>query len=293
VSAAGLSSGPASVPPGAATAGEAWDCHVHVFDSSAPVRPGHYQPSHQPLAAIEAVARAHGLQRLVLVQPSVYGTDPTVLLAALQAGQGRHRGVAVLDADADDRLIDRLHAAGVRGIRFNLVSPAGHATDVDTDLRRLAPRLRERGWHVQWYVHAVQLPQVVAWQAEHRLSVVLDHLAGLHADLQPGADLPAAGARAVWAAADALADAGAWVKLSGWYRLRASAPYGALLPQIRRVAERFGPRLVWGSDWPHTSFETSQMPAYASLLAPLRAALDEASVRRALVEAPAALYGAG
>ena len=188
-----------------------WDCHVHVFDAAAPVRPGHYMPAHRSLDEIERLAAAQGVARLVLVQPSVYGTDNSVMLRALALGEGRHRAVAVVDPAIGERELDRLHAAGVRGVRFNLVSPAGHAGDPGADLRMLAPRLRERGWHVLWYLHADRLAQLPVWQAETGLTFVLDHLAGLHAGLADDA--------AAWAAAEALAGAGAWIKLSGWYRL--------------------------------------------------------------------------
>ena len=266
--------------PSAPAAG--WDCHVHVFDASAPVRPGHYLPGHWPLQDIEQLAQAHGVGHLVLVQPSVYGTDNSVMLRALQASPGRHRGVAVLDPAITDDDMDRLHAAGVRGVRFNLVSPAGHSGDVADSLLRLAPRLHTRGWHVQWYVPAEQLPRLVPWQARTGLRFVLDHLAGLGAD--------GAGHHAAWAAAQALADAGAWIKLSGWYRLQAPAPYAQLHPNIRRAAALFGPRTVWGSDWPHTSFAPDQLPPYESTLAPVRACLDTARFNALLHQQARELY---
>ncbi len=266
---------PHTPPPG-------WDCHVHVFDGSAPPRPGHYLPVHRPLAQIEEVAARHGVGHLVLVQPSIYGTDNTVLLRALEEGQGRHRGVAVLDGAVDDAHLDRLHAAGVRGVRFNLVSPAGHAGDVAAELRALAPKLRRLGWHAQWYVQADTLPQLVGWQAGSGLPFVLDHLAGLHAGLADG--------HPAWAAVQALAGAGAWVKLSGWYRLGAAAPYLALLPVIRRLAGLFGPRMVWGSDWPHTSFQADRLPPYASTLSPVREALGDAALHAVLRQHARSLY---
>lgn len=259
-----------------------WDTHVHVFDRDAPVAPGHYVPAHRPLAEIEAQAAAHGVGRLVLVQPSVYGNDNSVLQQALRAGGGRHRGVAVLDPAVTEHELDTLHAAGVRALRFNLVSPAAPAVEPGAALDTLAPRLRARGWHVQWYVPPQRLPQLAAWQAEHRLVFVLDHLAGLHAGLP--ADDPA------WAAAARLAAGGAWVKLSGWYRLHAAEPYTPLLPVVRRVAALFGPRTLWGSDWPHTSFPPDQLPAYASTLEPVRAALGEAALAAIVGEHPASLY---
>lgn len=218
----------------------------------------------------------------MLVQPSVYGTDNTVMLRALDAAQGRHRGVAVVDAEVTDREIDRLHRAGVRGVRFNLVSPAGNASDVAPDLLRLAPRLRERGWHVQWYVKAPDLHRLVTWQAQAGLCFVLDHLAGL------GADIP--DNHGAWGAAQALASAGAWIKLSGWYRLGAAAPYGALQPNIRRAATMFGPRTVWGSDWPHTSFPPEHRPPYESTLLPIRSVFDESHAEAVLHGQARSLY---
>jgi predicted TIM-barrel fold metal-dependent hydrolase len=277
---------------------DAWDCHVHVFDANAPVQAGHYTPAHRSLMDIEQLAAQHGVGHLVLVQPSVYGFDNAVMLRALKAGQGRHRGVAVLNPSLNgaalDAELDRLHAAGVRGVRFNLVSPVGHsaqAMDVPADLRRWAPALRQHGWHVQWYVHAAALPRLAVWQAETGLRFVLDHLAGLHASLN--ADDPA------WAAAQALAHGGAWVKLSGWYRLQASAPcgtaphrtdYAALHPHIQRAAAMFGRNTVWGSDWPHTSFAPDSLPAYDSNLQPVRAVLGHAALLATLHDNARSLY---
>lgn len=259
-----------------------WDCHVHVFDEAAPVKPGHYRPVHQPLQAIETLAAEHGAGHLVLVQPSVYGADNSVMLNALQAAAGRHRGVAVVDADVSDAELDRLHAAGVRGVRFNRVSPAGHAGDPAADLRRLAPRLRERGWHVQWYVAADALAGLVPLQAETGLPFVLDHLAGLGAGVAP--DAPA------WVAAAALAAGGAWIKLSGWYRLGDKAPYDALGPAVRRAADLFGAHALWGSDWPHTSFPADQLPPYASTQAPVQRVLGAQRWRAVLDGHAPALY---
>jgi predicted TIM-barrel fold metal-dependent hydrolase len=259
-----------------------WDSHVHVFDDAVPVRAGHYLPTHRPLAQIEHFAATHGIDHLVLVQPSVYGSDNSVMLHALAQGQGRHRGVAVVEPDITDQELDRLHAAGVRGVRFNLVSPAGHSGDPGIDLMVLAPRLRERGWHVQWYAPVDMLAQLVRWQSGCGMTFVLDHLAGLHAGLRD--DTPA------WAAAQALANAGAWIKLSGWYRLATTAPWDELIPVVQRAAAMFGPRTVWGSDWPHTSYAPDLIPAYESTLYPVRAALGEAAFSTILCDHARALY---
>ena len=182
---------------------------------------GHYRPVDRPLAQIEAVARAHGVGHLVLVQPSVYGTDNSLLLRALGAEPGRHRGVVVVDDDITDAELDAMHAHGVRGVRFNLVSPVGERATPARRFAALAPRLRRRGWHVQWYARAAELPRrSPALHRDSGLTCVLDHLAGFGAHV--ATDDPA------WQAVEALAAQGAWLKLSGWYRLDAHAPYAEL-----------------------------------------------------------------
>lgn len=254
--------------------GAGWDAHLHVFDAAAPVRAGHYRPAHRPLAQAQACADALGVRHLVLVQPSVYGTDHGVLLAALRAGAGRHRGIAVLDAGADDATLDTLHAAGVRGVRINRVSPVGHAGDAAADHAHWSARLAERGWHLQWYVRPHELPRVARLHAGGGATAVLDHLGGLTAAY--------ADDHAAWDALARLADGGAWIKLSGWYRLDADAPYATLRDTVRRVAALFGDRMVWGSDWPHTGLAAGATPDYATTWAPVPAALGDAAARRVL-----------
>ena len=220
------------------SAADGWDAHVHVFDAAAPTRAGHYRPSDRPLDAIEAAAGAQGVGHLVLVQPSVYGCDNTVMLQALAMRPGRHRGVAVVDSDVGDAALSQMQALGVRGVRFNLVSPVGESAPPAERFAGLAPRLRGLGWHVQWYARPAQLPLIADLHQGSGLACVLDHLGGLGAGM--AADDPA------WQAVTRLAEQGAWLKLSGWYRLGAAEPYTALLPTIRRLVALFGERLVWG-----------------------------------------------
>lgn len=276
---------PGGAPPSPAVvpALPAWDTHVHVFDAQAPVQPGHYQPMHRPLAEVEALAAAQGVQRLVLVQPSVYGHDNRVLLDALAQAPDRHRGVVAVDAPPDLATLDHWHGLGVRGIRFNRVSPVGPQGDPRPLLRALAPALAERGWHVLWYLRAEELGQALHWHDACGLPFVLDHLAGLHADL-PQQD-PA------WLDWAELAGRGAWLKLSGWYRLQDEAPYSRLLLPIQRAAALCGTRLLWGSDWPHTSFPADSLPPYASTWAPVAQALGEVPAQAVRTVHSQVLYG--
>jgi predicted TIM-barrel fold metal-dependent hydrolase len=125
-----------------------------------------------------------------------------------------------------------------------------------------------------------ELPRLVECQRATKLVFVLDHLAGLTAHSTPQE----------WQAVHELARAGAWIKLSGWYRLDAQAPYSELVPLLWRAAELFGERMVWGSDWPHTSL--AEAPPYASLLQPVRAAFGDEFTANVLRQFPERLYGA-
>jgi len=261
-----------------------WDCHVHVFDGVAVSQPAHYTPPLRSLPMLERAAAGAGVSRFVFVQPSVYGCDNRLLLDALRAGQGRHRGVVVVDESIDDGELQAMHELGVRGVRCNLVSPVGNSPAA---LARLAPRLRERGWHAQWYAQPAQLAEIAAFQERHRLVCVLDHLAGLRAAMAADA--------AAWAALRQLAGGGGWLKLSGWYRLDSTAPYADLDETIRRAAALFGERCVWGSDWPHTLFLEpgckQPAPGYAQTWQPVPRALGDAGAEPVLCTQPQQLYG--
>ncbi|CAN5410207.1 amidohydrolase family protein [soil metagenome] len=261
---------------------QGWDAHVHVFDAGAPASPGHYQPPHRPLHDIEALAAHHGCGHLVLVQPSVYGVDNSVMLHALAQAPGRHRGIAVVDPGIADEALHGMHALGVRGVRFNLTSPVGNSAGMATTFRALAPKLRQLGWHVQWYAGPQAWAVIAALHEGSGLAAVLDHLGGWRADIaltpQEHKTL------------QALAGNGNWIKLSGWYRLAAQPPYTALDPLIREVTSRFGERIVWGSDWPHTAYAPESAPAYASQWEPVARSLDPAGQRMVRCTAPAILY---
>ena len=258
---------------------EGWDCHVHVLDASASSRSGHYEPVDRPLKEIEAVSRAHGVGHLVLVQPSVYGTDNSVMLGALSVTPGRHRGVAVVADDVVDADLEAMHALGVRGVRFNLVSPVGETGQPSHRFAALSPRLLRLGWHVQWYARAHELPKIEELHRHSGLTCVLDHLAGFEAGVARDG--------AAWDAVKALAGQGAWLKLSGWYRLGAQEPYTALIPHIQRLAGLFGKHLLWGSDWPHTLFASGELPSYAGTWQPVVDALGPVAARALRLNRPA------
>jgi predicted TIM-barrel fold metal-dependent hydrolase len=310
---------PSGVINGGGAEGAAWDCHVHVFDDQSPVKPGHYAPEAAPLSQVEVLAQDQGVHHLVLVQPSVYGSDNRLLLRALANTPGRHRGVVVLEPGCTEAELGAMQRAGVRAARLNLVSPVGESIDeahIEQRFRWLAPRLAELGWHVQWYCRPEQLPLIERLHSAPGSPVaVLDHLAGLTANhslagltanhslagltanhslagLTANHSLAGLTAHhpsglAAWRATRSLADQGAWVKLSGWYRLGSSAPHADLAPLVSQLAAVFAERMVWGSDWPHTAFARAHVPPYASTWAPVVGALGLAAAQQLRSKTPA------
>jgi len=255
------------------------DCHIHVFDDATRYRLAatrHYTPALCRLDDYAPTARALGVDRAVLVQPSVYAFDNRALVAGLADRVLDCRGVAVVPADVSDAELDRLHAAGVRGVRANLVNANGLSA---ADALRIAPRLRARGWHLQLQIEIESFAGFDEWVAKAALPVVVDHFG-----LPVSGDPDRAGFRALLK----LVERGAcWVKLSASYRFAQIDP----APLARALARANPERLLWATDWPHPGLGGVSMPDDVELLDLVAAWFpDEADRRRVLVANPARLY---
>ncbi|SDD46848.1 Predicted metal-dependent hydrolase, TIM-barrel fold [Cupriavidus sp. YR651] len=277
-------------PPGAC------DSHAHVFgpfvryplalDRS-------YTPAEHPADAFIAHLDELGLTRGVLVTASASGTDNSVVTDALRKYPTRLRGIVVPAADTSDAELDAWHAAGVRGVRINLYQMGGHAVyrnGVGIEvLEALAPRLAERGWHAQIWIHAPDLVTLAPRLKAVGLPLVIDHM-GRMATARGVAD---AGFQALCAL---LAEGVAWTKISGADRLQpAGAPYHEVDPFVAALLAANPGQVVWGSDWPHINyFEAAQMPDDGVLFNLLARWLPDAAAReRVLVTNPARLYDFG
>ena len=263
----------------------ACDCHAHVIGDRAAyplVDDRGYEPAEASLSAYRRMLDRLGMARGVLVTPSVYGTDNSLLCDCLASDPARLRGVAVIADDIDDVELERLHGLGVRGFRVNLRTPGGVDLAV---VPKLAARVAPLGWHLQLFIDLGDLPAVRPAVAGLPLPVVIDHMGGAAADL--GCDGP--GFRDLLAL---MAGQDVWVKLSGAYRLTdAGAPYEAVRPLAEALLAAAPERLVWGSDWPHVALYDA-MPDTGDLLnALLDWCGDGALVERVLVANPARLYG--
>lgn len=265
-------------PTGLALPKGSVDCHFHVFDTTTPLAtPRSYTPRPETLAGWLRVADMFGIARGVLVQPSVYGVDNSVLLAALDTASDRLRGIVVIPPETAAPELRRLHDKGVRGVRINLRNKGGIGLDA---VEMLAPRLREMGWHLQFQVGPDQVATVADLCAMHQIDGVIDHLAFMPLDT------PAAALDALQAA---LATGRVWVKISAPYRLTDHDDRSGYRDVVAALAERRPDRLLWGSDWPHTEL-FSTMPEEHELVALSLEVVPKPLHEQVFVQNPKTLY---
>ncbi len=281
----------------------ACDCHVHVIGPQTRyplVAKRSYTPMDVTADDLIAMMTRAGLDRAVVVQPSVLGEDNSCTLDALpqlQAAGKSGRAVAVVTSTLSGAQLDAMHQAGVRGLRVNLHSHAGATLDQAQSAVRQAASLAERnGWHLQLFANRQTLSALKPTAQALGVTVVLDHFAGLSPDALDDADSQAV--------LDWLASGQAWLKLSGTYRVCEDAFDARLKPLAQHLARLNPERLVWASDWPHTPAHAGQptlnppVKAYRPLdTVRLRAAvhdwLDAPLASRVLRDNPARLYDFG
>ena len=265
------------------------DCHAHVFgpQSRFPYLPGAaYIPHDAAPEDYARMLRTIGCERAVLVQPSVYGTDNSAMVAALRSGVFDFRGVAVVDAAITDRELQELHDAGVRSVRINLASATPGLSL--TDAPALAKRLKPMGWHLQFFMDLRSLPDAEEKLGALDIDIVIDHFGRIRTE--DGIDAPA-----FKTLLRLVKRPNVWAKLIGPYFLSNSAPqYSDVTPFARAVVAAAPDRVVWGTDWPHPAVAGLgvEMPNdgdLADLL--LEWVPDEGQREKVLSTNPARLYG--
>lgn len=260
------------------------DCHFHIFGPYDRFPLSASRTYHPPPALVPeylAMAEALGIQRMVVVQASVSGTDNAVTLDAVrQFGQHRARAVAVIDAGFTDVMLKQMRDGGVRGVRFNLSS--GNGTPIE-QLEPIARRLAPLGWHIQVYTEGETLAAMAPTLARLPVPIVIDHCGGVKAGL--GLDHPQ------FHALLGLLDSGnAWIKICSYRVSSTGRPWADPAPNVRTFAARYPERCVWGTDWPHPRMNPS--PEAGLLLDQLFEWVPDAATRqRILVDNPAKLYG--
>ncbi|RZN18861.1 amidohydrolase family protein [Bradyrhizobium sp. Leo121] len=279
----------------------ACDCHTHIHGDPQkfPFFAGRvYTPEPASPEEMSALHKALGIERVVIVTPSVYGTDNSATRFGMMARGGTARGVAVIDDKTPESDLDAMQKDGFRGIRLNLAT--GGINDPNVARARLTSgidRVKARGWHVQVYTNLPLIPAVKDLVAASPVPVVFDHFGGAQAALgveQPGfPDL-----------VELVKSGKAYVKISGAYRASKLAPdYQDAIPLAKALIAANPDRIVWGTDWPHPDTVvppgkqvTDVVPLYqiddGRLLNQLAVwAPDAATRKKILVDNPARLYG--
>ena len=263
-----------------------WDCHAHLFgpyDRFPLAADRSYTPPEAVEPQYEALLARLGLAHGVLVHPSAYGKDHSLLLHALSVNADL-RGVVVAQADSAPDFRD-LRARGVRGSRFSHRSGAGAnfagSASFD-DLRALAPSMADAGVHAELWTDCKVLPDIAAELMALPVPVVIDHMGGF--DVDAGIDDP--GFRTLLG----LLDSGrVWVKLCAYRNLLKCADPEAGRPFQQKMIEANPDRLVWGSDWPH--LRVTPVPDAAQLLAMFRDWAGDARLADRILQInPTALY---
>jgi predicted TIM-barrel fold metal-dependent hydrolase len=278
---------PAPRPPREAPPPGACDCHAHVFGPAgrfAYAARRSYTPPDAPLEAYLAMLDAVGLARGALVQPSVYGEDNACLLDALRRSGGRLRGVVVADPRRlDDATVEDWTGAGVRGVRINMVTPAGLPL---AEMEGIAARLAEIGWHLDLITDTSErLVELEQRLARLPCALMIEQMGRM----KGGQPLSTPGFQVLLRL---LAERKAWVKLSHAYHVStAGPPYDDTTPLAAACVAAAPERAVWGSDWPHPMLH-GPMPNDGALLDLLARWVPDAARRRAvLADNPARFYG--
>jgi 2-pyrone-4,6-dicarboxylate lactonase len=270
------------LPPGAV------DAHCHVFGPGrvfpyAPERK--YTPVDAPKEKLFTLRDFLGFDRNVIVQATCHGADNRALVDALLAADDRARGVATIRPGITRSELADMHAAGVRGVRFNFVRRLADPKP-DQYYRGLVDLIAEFGWHIVVYFEAADLAE--RWDLFTSLPtvIVVDHMG------RPDVTQPVDGPDFALFQRLMHEHENVWAKLSGAERLSVSGPpgYEDFVPFARHVAEAFPDRVIWGTDWPHPNMK-SHMPDEGDLvdLAP-RIAVTGDLQRRLLVDNPMRLY---
>jgi len=244
-----------STPVNFAVPAGACDCHTHIHGDPQrfPFYSGRvYTPETALPEEMATLHKALKVQRVVIVTPSVYGTDNSATLYGMRARGADARGVAVIDEATPERALDEMHRAGVRGIRLNLATSG--INDPAAGRQRLQDaigRVSRRNWHVQINTSLAMITAIKDMVAGASVPIVFDHFGGAQAQLgveQPGfADL-----------IELVRSGRAYLKISGAYRSSTRAPdYPDVVPLARALIAANPDRIVWGTDWPHPNSATT------------------------------------
>ena len=229
-----------------------------------------------------------GVERAVIVQSGVHGTDTSVTLDAIASNPNRYRGIALVDPSVTNCELERLHAGGIRGIRINLLSRSD-APSHPAGLLSLADRVSDLGWHFLLHLRSEQILELSDLLRNLRIPLVFDHLGRI--DPARGWHQPA-----VKRLLEFLESGSCWVKIAAVDKLsKEPYPFGDIVAIARMLVDAAPDRAIWGTDWPHpdrSGLRRGVVPNDLELAALVPFYAPKAGLQdKLLVENPACLYG--
>ncbi len=263
------------------------DAHCHVFG------PGHlfpfaperkYTPCDASWAQLFALRDFLGFERNVIVQATCHGADNRALVDALERSNGKARGIATVKRTVTDEELQSLHAAGVRGVRFNFVKRLVDALPFDS-LTEIAERVHKLGWHIVIYFEADDLKEYFKFFIDLPTTVVVDHMG------RPDVSKDAFG-KDFDLFCHLMEHDNFMSKVTCPERLSKSGPpaYDDVVPFAKRIVDTFPGQVLWGTDWPHPNMK-SHMPDDGHLVDFIpRIATTERLQEKLLVINPMRLY---
>jgi predicted TIM-barrel fold metal-dependent hydrolase len=233
-----------------------------------------------------------GIERAVVVQPSVHGLDNTATLDAIKNSAGKFRGVGRIDDQTSKSELQRLHDNGIRGVRFNLLDRPRGNVKLDV-LDRCVENIVHLGWSVDLHIDMVNLLAQEKRIRNMPVPVVIDHIARV----KPAEGLGQAGFQLLL---DLMKLKHVWTKVSGADKICETMvhayfglPFVEVIPYAQAIIAAASDRVIWGTDWPHSNnFAPGHTPNDGDLVDLLAAfAPDDATKKSILVDNPAVLYG--
>lgn len=264
------------------------DAHCHVFgpgDTFPFSEQRKYTPCDASAQQLFELRDHLGFSRNVVVQATCHGSDNRAMVHALNESKGMARGVATVVTDISEDELDKLHAAGVRGVRFNFVKRLVDVLPFD-ELMDIAERLKKRDWHIVIYFEAQDLANYFDFFSSLPTTVVVDHMG------RPDVSKDPQGPEFDLFVKLLEENENIWSKVSCPDRLSLTGEpsYSDVVPFARRIVEAFPDRVLWGSDWPHPNMKT-HMPDDGELVNFIpEIAVTEELQRALLIDNPMRLY---
>ncbi|PVH72087.1 hypothetical protein DL98DRAFT_660250 [Cadophora sp. DSE1049] len=265
----------------------AWDSHVHVFDpANFPLSPTHtYTPFPAPLTELlefEGNLSANSLpQNVVLVQPSPYGNDNSLLLNLLAnrstSSKSQVRAISVINPETvTDKELSEMQHLGVRGIRVNTEASGEQANyeKVAAQIMSAANRVSKyKSWNCQLFVSGDNWEHIADAVKNLPIRVIADHQGGMKGLSALPKNVTDVTKQTGYKELLRLAKSGkVFIKISGFYRSSTltSGGYDDLEPLIKAFAKTVPQQLIWGSDWPHTGSGSNRSEATKDIPEPFR-----------------------